>query len=66
MLLILVAVTGGLLATTFVAAISYYGTLAVVRFGLDPDNHGIPLVSASLDVVGALTLIGALVLWRVA
>ncbi len=65
-LLILVAVSGGLLATTFVAAIAYYGTLLVVRFGLDPDNHGIPMVSASLDVVGSLTLVGALLLWGVA
>lgn len=61
-----VAVTGGLVATAFVAATAYYGTLLVVRFGLDPDNHGIPLVSASLDVVGALTLVGALLLWGVA
>ncbi|MCP3989066.1 MAG: hypothetical protein GY724_08325 [Actinomycetia bacterium] len=64
--LIVVAVTGGLVATTFVAAIAYYGTLLVVRFGLDPDNHGIPLVSASLDVVGAITLVGALLVWGVA
>ncbi len=65
-MLVLVALTGGLVATAFVAAVAYYGTLAVVRFGLDPDNHGIPLVSASLDVVGALTLVGALLLWGVA
>jgi mgtE-like transporter len=65
-LLVAVALTGGLLATAFVAFVAYYGTLATVRFGLDPDNHGIPLVSASLDVVGAATLIGALVLWGVA
>ena len=64
--MVVVALTGGLVATTFVAAVAYYGTLAVVRFGLDPDNHGIPLVSASLDVVGALTLVGALLLWGVA
>ncbi len=65
-LLIAVAATGGLLATTFVAVVAYYGTFAAVRFGLDPDSHGIPLVSASLDVVGAATLIFALVLWGVA
>ncbi len=64
--LVAVALTGGLVATTFVAAIAYYGTFAVVRFGLDPDNHGIPIVSASLDVIGALTLVGALVVWGVA
>ncbi len=66
LLLVAVALTGGLLATAFVAIVAYYGTFAVVRFGLDPDNHGIPLVSASLDVIGAATLIGALVLWGVA
>lgn len=63
---LLVTVTGGLVATVFVTAIAYYGTLAIVRFGLDPDNHGIPLVTACLDVVGALTLVGALLLWGVA
>ncbi|MEL7208675.1 MAG: magnesium transporter, partial [Actinomycetota bacterium] len=66
LVLVVVAVSGGLVATAFVAAIAYYGTLLVVRFGLDPDNHGIPLVSASLDVIGALTLVGALLLWGVA
>ncbi len=65
-LLVAVAVTGGVVATAFVTALAYYGTLAVVRFGYDPDNHGIPLVSASLDVVGALTLMGALIAWQVA
>ena len=64
--LIAVALTGGLVATAFVAVVAYYGTIAAVRFGLDPDSHGVPLVSASLDVVGAATLIGALVLWGVA
>lgn len=64
--LLLVAVTGGLAVTAFVTLIAYYGTLMVVRFGLDPDNHGIPLVSASLDVIGATTFIAALMLWGVA
>lgn len=64
--LVAAAVTGGLLATTFVCIVAYYGTLLVVRFGLDPDNHGIPLVSASLDVVGSITLIVALLVWGIA
>ncbi len=64
--LVAAAVTGGLLATTCVCLVAYYGTLLVVRFGLDPDNHGIPLVSASLDVVGSITLIVALLIWGIA
>lgn len=63
--LLLVVASGGLVATLFVLAVAYYGTLAVVRFGLDPDNLGIPIVTAALDVVGALTLIGAVTLWGV-
>ena len=57
------ALTGGVAATVIALAVAYYGTLAVVRFGLDPDNLGVPLVTASLDVVGALTLVAAINLW---
>lgn len=64
--LLAVVLTAGLVVTTLVAAIAYYATLLVVRFGLDPDNHGIPIVSASLDVVGAVMFVGALMVWRVA
>ncbi len=63
LLLAAVALSGGVTATLFALAIAYYGTLAVVRFGLDPDNLGIPLVTASLDVVGALTLVTAINVW---
>ncbi len=62
---VLVAVSGGLVATAFVAFVAYYGTLFVVKFRLDPDNHGIPIVSASLDIVAASTLIGALSIWHI-
>lgn len=65
-LLVLVTVTGGLVSTLVVVVVSYYATLGVVRFGLDPDNLGIPLASATLDVVGALALIGAAMVWGVA
>ena len=61
-----VAVLGGLLATVLVVVIAYYGTLAAVRFGVDPDTYGIPMVTSSLDLVGAFTLILAVVLVGVA
>lgn len=63
--LLAVVLTGGAVATLCVLVVAYYGTLVVVRFGLDPDNLGIPIVTASLDVVGALTLISAVTLWGV-
>ena len=57
-----VAVLGGLLATVLIVVVAYYGTLAAVRFGVDPDTYGIPMVTSSLDLVGAFTLIVAVVL----
>jgi mgtE-like transporter len=53
---------GGLIATSFVVAIAYYGSIAAYRLGLDPDNHGIPLVTSSMDLVGAFALVLALVI----
>ena len=64
--LVAVALLGGVLATVLVVAVAYYGTLAAVRFGLDPDTYGIPTVTSSLDLVGAFTLIVAVVVVGVA
>jgi mgtE-like transporter len=52
-----VAMLGGMMATIFVVAVAYYGTIVAVRFGLDPDTYGIPMVTSSLDFIGAFTLI---------
>ena len=60
--LVAVAVLGGLLATVLIVVVAYYGTLAAVRFGLDPDTYGIPMVTSSLDLAGAFTLIVSVVL----
>lgn len=56
-----VALLGGGIATVFVMAIAYYSTIIAVRFGLDPDTFGIPIVTSSLDFVGAFAVILALV-----
>ena len=55
------ALLGGLLATGFAIGIAHYGAVAAFRLGLDPDNHGIPLITSSLDLVGAFALILAIV-----
>lgn len=56
-----VALLGGLLATVCVVVVAYYATIFAVRFGLDPDTHGIPMVTSALDFVGAFALILAIV-----
>jgi mgtE-like transporter len=55
-----VSVLGGVIAVGFVVAVAYYGALAADRLGVDPDSYGIPLVSSSVDLVGAFTLVMAM------
>ena len=59
--MVLVSVFAGLLATIAVIVIAYYGAIGTYRFGLDPDNHGIPLVTSSMDFLGSVSLILAIV-----
>lgn len=60
--MVAVSMIAGLLATCFAVLVAYYGSVAAFRLGLDPDNHGIPLVTSSMDLVGAFALILAIVL----
>jgi mgtE-like transporter len=60
--ILLVSLVGGTIATTFAVAVAYYGGIASYRLGLDPDTYGIPLVTSTLDLVGAIALITAIVL----
>jgi mgtE-like transporter len=55
--LVAVSMIGGAAAVVFVAAIAYAGAVVAVRTGVDPDTYGIPVVSSTLDLVGAFTLI---------
>jgi mgtE-like transporter len=59
--MVVVSLLGGLFAVLFVVAVAYYGTIAAVRFGADPDTYGIPLVTSSVDFVGAVALIVVIV-----
>jgi mgtE-like transporter len=57
----LIALMGGFLATTFAILIAYYGAVVSYRMGIDPDNVGIPLVTSSLDLIGSLCFILAVI-----
>lgn len=55
--LLIAAFVGGVFTLSFVLAIAYYGTLAAYRIGVDPDNYGIPIVTSSVDFIGAMALV---------
>lgn len=60
--MIWVSLLGGVFATTAATIVGYYAAVATNRLGLDPDNHGIPIVTSSLDLLGAFSLILAIVI----
>ncbi|NQE06733.1 hypothetical protein C5S32_12755 [ANME-1 cluster archaeon GoMg1] len=57
-----ISLLGGLLCTTFLNFASYYIAIISFRFGLDPDNDTIPLITSLTDVVGVLCLLFAMFL----
>ena len=59
--LIVVTILAGGMATVLMVFAAYYTTMGAFRFGLDPDTYGIPMVTSTLDLIGAFTLILALV-----
>ena len=60
-----VVMVGGLLATLIAALIGYYAATTTYRFGFDPDNHTIPLVTSGMDLLGIICLVVALVMFGV-
>jgi mgtE-like transporter len=57
-----IALLGGLFCTTFLNLASYYIAILSFRFGLDPDNDTIPLITCLTDVVGVFSLLLAMYL----
>jgi mgtE-like transporter len=58
--MVAVSMLAGAMACIFVVGVAYYSTVAAYRTGVDPDTYGIPVVSSSVDFVGAFTLIIAI------
>ncbi|HYI45586.1 MAG TPA: magnesium transporter [Actinomycetota bacterium] len=57
---------GGMLATLVASFIGYYAAVTTYRFGFDPDNHTIPLVTSGMDLMGVICLVIALTVFGVA
>ena len=56
-----VGITAGLAATIVLVVLAYYVAIATYRVGLDPDNHGVPVVTSASDLAGMIALSLALV-----
>ena len=42
----------GLIATPVTIVISYYLAIVTYRFGLDPDNQTVPIITSVMDLAG--------------
>jgi mgtE-like transporter len=61
-----VSVAAGMIATVLAVVIAYYVAVATYRLGMDPDNHGIPIVSSTMDLLGMIAFVIALLAFGVA
>lgn len=58
--MIAISLIGGGLAAALLMIVSYTAASATYRFGRDPDNYGIPIVTATMDLLGVLCLVAAI------
>jgi mgtE-like transporter len=61
-----VGVVAGIVATLVLVVLAYYIAVATYRLGLDPDNHGVPVVTCASDLTAMVALLVALVAFRLA
>ena len=50
-------VLAGVLVLPVTLAVGYYVAVLTTRFGLDPDNHGVPTITATLDLTGVAAVL---------
>jgi mgtE-like transporter len=60
--MVAIALLAGAFSTVGAALLAYATAVATFRFGLDPDNHGIPMITSSMDLAGVLAVVGTVVL----
>jgi mgtE-like transporter len=50
----------GVLALPVVIGVGYYLAIVTSRFGLDPDNHSVPIITSLMDLVGVAAVLIAM------
>ncbi len=55
--MLLLSVIAGFLVITVMNLLGYYTAVLSYRLGFDPDNFGVPVVTSSIDLIGATALL---------
>lgn len=58
--MILISVASGFILITLVNIIAYGTATMSFRYGLDPDNFGIPVITSAIDLLGAAILVSVI------
>jgi mgtE-like transporter len=45
--------------------VAYYIAVITTRFGLDPDNHSVPIITSAMDLVGVVSFLAVLAVFGV-
>ncbi|WP_292517687.1 magnesium transporter [Methanoculleus sp.] len=59
-MLVTISLAAGLVVMTLVNGVAYVTASLSFRYGLDPDNFGIPVITSLIDLIGAATLVAAI------
>lgn len=55
--MLLLSLSAGMIVITVMNLLGYFTAVLTYRLGYDPDNFGVPVVTSSIDLVGATALI---------
>ncbi|MDP9184094.1 MAG: magnesium transporter, partial [Actinomycetota bacterium] len=55
--LVLGTLLAGLLVTPVTVVVGYYLAVVTYRFGLDPDNQGVPIITSVMDLAGVAVVL---------
>ncbi len=59
-MLVIISLVAGLAVMTLVNGVAYVTASLSFRYGLDPDNFGIPVITSLIDLIGAATLVAVI------
>jgi len=60
--MLLISLIAGLLVVTIFNIIGYFTAVITYRVGLDPDNFGVPVVTSTIDLIGATCILLVMVI----
>ncbi|HJJ55202.1 MAG TPA: magnesium transporter, partial [Methanocorpusculum sp.] len=55
--MVLLALIAGILVVTVMNLLGYYTATIAYRLGFDPDNFGVPVVTSTIDLIGASSIL---------